>query len=107
MQIITRVGVWPCAAVWWQPPACAVVSSGRNERTKPRRYVSLGSATPPCGAPAWHNIVSALRAFFGKKVKVKDNCNNSGMLELLLDAIGILSEKYVKNEANARCLSFL
>ena len=40
-------------------------------------------------------------------MKVKeDNCN-FGMLELLLDAIGILSEKYVKNEANARCLCFL
>ena len=26
----------------------------------------------------------------------EDNCNNSGMLELLLDAIGILSEKYVQ-----------
>ena len=80
-----------------------------NEAATLRQF-GLGHAPVRCPVPrAWHNIVSALRDYFGEESESEseDICKKSGMLELLLDAIGILSEKYVKNEANARCLSFL
>ena len=55
-----------CGSVLLAALACALVSSGRNERT--RDVTSVWARPRPCAVPrvprAWHNVVSALRDYF-------------------------------------------